>query len=303
MKKILLAFYLTFSFNLCFPESKAIDKENISQSILERFDDFERAFQKGDLSKSNKLLDEIRNKKDSLSKYERAKLWQAYGTLYYSVGGRPSTIQYLEKAANEESGVFDFECEIHLTLVKLNYLEKNYSKSVTSFEQLKELTCNLTPDTIVLGAISYTGAGDYPAAKSELDKAYHTAKKTGTPIPEHWDLIKDEINEALEVGYSPRFLPKPKYPKRALSRGTEGHVKVKFDIDEDGNVYNPIILDSSSEIFHRSVLSFLKSNDLKPFVKHWKISERQEIERTYEFHISQRKKGEVKADGISSEDK
>lgn len=63
-----------------------------------------------------------------------------------------------------------------------------------------------------------------------------------------------------------RVKKQPEYPSSAQRRGIEGRVVVEFDIDADGNVINPRVLESStSTVFHRSVLKAISGYKYEPY--------------------------------------
>jgi TonB family protein len=66
-------------------------------------------------------------------------------------------------------------------------------------------------------------------------------------------------------GFLPIEMVTPEYPAKALQKGIEGWVRVEFTIDANGNIQNPIIVDSSpSRIFDRAVLAALKKSRYRP---------------------------------------
>ncbi|MBI6550644.1 TonB system transport protein TonB [Xenorhabdus sp. VLS] len=69
------------------------------------------------------------------------------------------------------------------------------------------------------------------------------------------------INDKVKVQSGPKALnrPDPIYPSRAQQLGTEGTVKVEYDIDEDGRVKNiKIIASDPKNVFEREVKKVMR---------------------------------------------
>lgn len=278
-------FFLVVSTAIIGVSDDAVGTESeVSRYFSRNINKFEKAQKDKDFAKSKEILESLSSKKDKLSRYERAKLWEVHGTFYYPFG-RDETIGYYEKALSERSGVVELECHLRLKLAQLYYLEKSYSESSSAFESLNVNGCEMKVEHIGQSAFALTGSGEFMAAKNALDTAYKSAEKKGIPAPDSWEVLLKDIEEALVKGYSKKFLPAPQYPPRALSRGVEGDVTVEFTMDVNGRVYDPVIVSSSSRLFDSFVLRFLQSDELKPFVKHWNIDQTQELERTFRFRI------------------
>ena len=56
----------------------------------------------------------------------------------------------------------------------------------------------------------------------------------------------------------------PQYPSRAMSLGLEGWVEVEFTISPTGTVEDPVVVASSSKLFHRETLRAIKKWKYNP---------------------------------------
>lgn len=65
--------------------------------------------------------------------------------------------------------------------------------------------------------------------------------------------------------YLPIMKVSPIYPRRALSRGIEGYVKLEFVVTETGNVRDPVVIDAQPPgIFDRSAIQAALKFKYKP---------------------------------------
>ena len=78
---------------------------------------------------------------------------------------------------------------------------------------------------------------------------------------EHWrgqspDSSKiDGGSGSSDPEYIPFFKPEPDYPTDALKQGIEGYVILQFDVNEEGKVENPVVLESKpTDIFDSSAI-------------------------------------------------
>ena len=64
------------------------------------------------------------------------------------------------------------------------------------------------------------------------------------------------LSPAVSIrGYIPTKIVTPRYPHKALKRNITGRVVVRFDVNEDGHVTNPEVVETTSgKIFNRTVL-------------------------------------------------
>lgn len=91
----------------------------------------------------------------------------------------------------------------------------------------------------------------------------------GTPI----GAVK--VAEVVDIGgvssfttdgeYLPIMKVSPIYPRRALARGIEGHVKLEFVVTETGNVRDPVVIEAQPPgIFDRSAIQAALKFKYKP---------------------------------------
>jgi protein TonB len=59
---------------------------------------------------------------------------------------------------------------------------------------------------------------------------------------------------------------RPIYPQEAASRGIEGYVTVEFVVDEQGNVGNVLVIDSSHRLFEKSAIQAAQRSRFRPRV-------------------------------------
>ena len=53
--------------------------------------------------------------------------------------------------------------------------------------------------------------------------------------------------------------PAPTYPRKALRRGQEGHVTIEFDIDTDGAILDPYVIESvPTGVFERAAIKSVR---------------------------------------------
>ena len=67
---------------------------------------------------------------------------------------------------------------------------------------------------------------------------------------------EDETEITLTRNYSKQ----PTFPRKALRKGTEGYVVVEFDVDTDGAVLDPYVVESTPQgVFERASIKAIRS--------------------------------------------
>lgn len=65
--------------------------------------------------------------------------------------------------------------------------------------------------------------------------------------------------ENTEIEVTRISSPNPEYPRRAIRLGVEGSVRLEFDVDTDGSVLDPYVVDSSpAGVFDRAAIKAVR---------------------------------------------
>ena len=65
--------------------------------------------------------------------------------------------------------------------------------------------------------------------------------------------------EGTEIEVTRVSSPSPEYPRRAIRLGVEGSVRLEFDVDTDGSVLDPYVVNSSpAGVFDRSAIKAVR---------------------------------------------
>ena len=65
--------------------------------------------------------------------------------------------------------------------------------------------------------------------------------------------------EGTEIEVTRVSSPSPEYPRRAIRLGVEGSVRLEFDVDTDGSVLDPYVVNSNpAGVFDRSAIKAVR---------------------------------------------
>ena len=65
--------------------------------------------------------------------------------------------------------------------------------------------------------------------------------------------------EGTEIEVNRMSSPSPEYPRRAIRLGVEGSVRLEFDVDTDGSVLDPYVVESSpAGVFDRAAIKAVR---------------------------------------------
>ena len=77
----------------------------------------------------------------------------------------------------------------------------------------------------------------------------------------------------------------PQYPSTCQSRGAEGAVIVQFDVSPEGNVINPVIVESADRCFNRTVINAVSQWKYAPAYENGKPVVRRGVTERFSFTL------------------
>jgi len=113
------------------------------------------------------------------------------------------------------------------TLGKLKYLKKDHSAAIPLFQE------------------ATTNGETAPYAHGFLAEIYDKKGETDLAAFHRQAIVESRLSD--DRSYLPIFVPSPKYPKRAVSRGKEGYAIVKITVTATGAVSEPVLVKESPE--------------------------------------------------------
>ncbi|WP_078085526.1 energy transducer TonB [Microbulbifer mangrovi] len=91
----------------------------------------------------------------------------------------------------------------------------------------------------------------------------------------------------------PIYKPAPRYPRRALARGIEGHVVVEFTITPSGSVKNPRVVGGytaagePTDVFNREALNAVERFKYRPTISDGQPVERHNVRNRITFRLAE----------------
>ena len=174
------------------------------------------------------------------------------GTYIFEYSRSPDAQPFLEDAVEVFTTVLGREHPstgfAAFNLGKFNLARKRYSAARDNF-------------LIALNSFEYP---DKPSNQLEMSthaflvQVYEEMKES-TEATKHCLAIGRMSPAREDQDYQPLFRISPKYPQVAQERGKEGHVDVRFTVDESGFVKNVAVDNSTHKYFERSALEAIES--------------------------------------------
>lgn len=100
------------------------------------------------------------------------------------------------------------------------------------------------------------------------------------------DMASDAAISAMDAEYLPIVVIQPQYPNRALQRGIEGWCHVRFTVDENGGVLDPVVVDADPpDIFDSASLRAVQRFRFNPRTKDGKPVRTPGVEYVFRFNL------------------
>lgn len=166
------------------------------------------------------VLDEVKNRIDSLNSYEKAMLWNFYGFMYYSDDDLDSAIESFEKVIAEVAIPEPLRLSTLYSLAQLSMQQQKYSETLTYLKAWQKVnTKDLTGDQHILFAQVYYQDKQFSPSLVAINKAIDEAILKDKQPKENWLILQranyyelkqpKKVTEVLESLV--KYYEKPQY--------------------------------------------------------------------------------------------
>ncbi|WP_440874482.1 tetratricopeptide repeat protein [Thalassotalea sp. PLHSN55] len=174
----------------------------------------------GDKIAGFEVLDEVKDRIDSLNSYEKAMLWNFYGFMYYGNDDVAMAIDSFENVVAQEAIPASLRLSTLYSLAQLAMQQQDYKKSLVFLNQWRELNGKaLTSTQQVLFAQVYYQDKQYPQALSHIELAIDEVTAKGDIPKENWLILQracfyelkqpEQVTKVMEALV--RYYDKPAY--------------------------------------------------------------------------------------------
>lgn len=166
------------------------------------------------------VLDEVKNRIDSLNSYEKAMLWNFYGFMHYSNEDLDSAIESFEKVIAEVAIPEPLRLSTLYSLAQLSMQQQKYSETLAYLKQWQQVnTKALTGDQHILFAQVYYQDKQFAPSLASINKAIDEALFKNKLPKENWLILQranyfelkqpKKVTEVLEALV--KYYEKPEY--------------------------------------------------------------------------------------------
>ncbi|WP_085297781.1 tetratricopeptide repeat protein [Cognaticolwellia mytili] len=150
------------------------------------------------------VLDEVKERVDSLNSYERAMLWNFYAFMYYGNDDIASAIEHFELVIKEEAIPDSLYLSTIYSLAQLSMQQQNYPQALAYLQQWQENnTKALTAAQHIMFAQIYYQDKQFDNVITEVAQAIALAEQKASAIKENWLILQRasyyELKQPLQV--------------------------------------------------------------------------------------------------------
>jgi tetratricopeptide (TPR) repeat protein len=174
----------------------------------------------GDKIEGFEVLDQVKDRLDSLNSYERAMLFNFYGFMYYANDDVAMAVDSFEKVVSEETIPDSLITSTLYSLAQLSMQQQEFSQALTYLTRWKELSPNgLSANQEVFFAQIYYQDKQFTQSLTHLDNAIALVEEKNKIPKENWLILQranyyelkqpEQVTRVLEQLV--RLFDKPKY--------------------------------------------------------------------------------------------
>jgi len=148
----------------------------------------------GDVAGAIAILDEVKDKADSMNSYERAMMYNFYGFIYYAQEDFDNTIAAFKEAVNQSPIPISFEQTALYSLAQLSMAQGNYDEVIDFLERWESLNKGvIPPKNYILKAQALYQNKAYEEAIKYIEEAIINHENAGYLPDENWLVLQRAI--------------------------------------------------------------------------------------------------------------
>lgn len=137
------------------------------------------------------VLDEVKERLDSLNSYERAMLWNFYAFMYYGNEDISSAIEHFELVIKEEAIPDSLYLSTLYSLAQLSMQQQNYQQALNYLQQWQTNNSKaLTAQQHIMFAQVYYQDKQFDQVIPQVEQAIALAKQNNAAIKENWLILQ-----------------------------------------------------------------------------------------------------------------
>ena len=150
------------------------------------------------------VLDEVKERIDSLNSYERAMLWNFYAFMYYGNDDISSAIEHFELVIKEQAIPDSLYLSTLYSLAQLSMQQQDYPQALTYLQQWQANNSKaLTASQHIMFAQIYYQDKQFEKVIKAVKQAISLAEQSNATVKENWLILQRasyyELKQSLQV--------------------------------------------------------------------------------------------------------